>query len=86
MGLGAFLSSIAYVYSQSISQGSTNYYVYVAGFFALGLALILGGVLKIVNAFSSAREDKVSTLKTPVAAAVIGLVAVYYGLAFFYRF
>jgi EamA domain-containing membrane protein RarD len=86
LGLGAFLFSIAYLYSQSISQSSQNYIVYVTGFFALSLALLVAGVLKIANAFSSVREEKVSTLKTPVAAFIIGLVWLYYGLLFLYRF
>ncbi len=84
VGLGGFLTSIAYLYSQSVGQSSPSYIVFVVGFFVLSLAFILAGALKIANAFLQHRDEKVSTLKTPLAAFVVGLAVLYYSL-FLYR-
>lgn len=87
LGLGAFLTTIGYLYSTAISQSSSNYTVLVAGFFALSLGVLIAGILKIANSFSSRTEEKASTLKTPVGASIIGLAILYYSfIQFIIRF
>ena len=86
LGLGIFFTSIAYVFSQSIPSSSPNYGVYIAGFFALGLGIAIAGILKMANAFYSARDEKASTLKTAVVAFIIGLLPLYYYSIFLFRY
>ena len=77
LGLGAFLTTIGYLYSTAISQSPSNYVVLVAGFFALSLGVLIAGILKIANALSFRTEEKVSTLKTALVASIIGLVSLF---------
>ena len=77
-GLGIFILVLAYVYYQSIQSNNSSSIAFVVGFFVLGASILVAGVLKIGHAVSSSRDEKQSSLKTPVAATVAALLIFYY--------
>jgi uncharacterized membrane protein HdeD (DUF308 family) len=78
-GVGAFVLTIAYVYYLAIQpSSSSSSQAVVVGFFVFGTSVLVAGILKIIHAFTSLRDEKQSNLKTPIASTVAVLIIFYY--------